>query len=46
SDKIILDSYGETVTLKRRRDDDADKDEEPSTGADRGTKRRKEGKEP
>nr|GEV95953.1 hypothetical protein [Tanacetum cinerariifolium] len=29
SDKIILDTYRETVTLKRRRDDDADKDEEP-----------------
>nr|GEY99481.1 hypothetical protein [Tanacetum cinerariifolium] len=36
----------ETVTLKRRRDDDADKDEEPSAGPDRGSKRRKEGKEP
>nr|GFB29917.1 hypothetical protein [Tanacetum cinerariifolium] len=46
SDKIILDTYGETVTLKRRRDDDADKDEEPSTGPDWGSKRRKEGKEP
>nr|GEX11718.1 hypothetical protein [Tanacetum cinerariifolium] len=34
SDKIILDTYGETITLKRRRDDDADKDEEPSTGPD------------
>nr|GEU31579.1 retrovirus-related Pol polyprotein from transposon TNT 1-94 [Tanacetum cinerariifolium] len=40
------DTYGETVTLKRRRDDDADKDEEPSAGPDRGSKRRKEGKEP
>nr|GEW60104.1 hypothetical protein [Tanacetum cinerariifolium] len=30
SDKIILDTYEDTVTLKRRRDDDADKDEEPS----------------
>nr|GEW95202.1 hypothetical protein [Tanacetum cinerariifolium] len=30
----------------RRRDDDADKDEEPSTGPDRGSKRRREGKEP
>nr|GFD12639.1 hypothetical protein [Tanacetum cinerariifolium] len=29
-----------------RRDDDADKDEEPSAGPDRGSKRRKEGKEP
>nr|GEW03970.1 retrovirus-related Pol polyprotein from transposon TNT 1-94 [Tanacetum cinerariifolium] len=46
SDKIILDTYGETVTLKRRRDDDADKDEEPSVGPDRGSKRRREGKEP
>nr|GEX47469.1 retrovirus-related Pol polyprotein from transposon TNT 1-94 [Tanacetum cinerariifolium] len=35
--KIILDTYGETVTLKRRRDDDADKDEEPSAGPDRGS---------
>nr|GEZ16147.1 hypothetical protein [Tanacetum cinerariifolium] len=46
SDKIILDTYGETVTLKRRRDDDADKDEEPSAGSDWGSKRRREGKEP
>nr|GEZ35987.1 hypothetical protein [Tanacetum cinerariifolium] len=46
SDKIILDTYGDTVTLKRRRDDDADKDEEPSVGPDRGSKRHKEGKEP
>nr|GEU84612.1 hypothetical protein [Tanacetum cinerariifolium] len=46
SDKIILDTYREIVTLKRRRDDDADKDEEPSTGPDWGSKRRREGKEP
>nr|GEV56591.1 hypothetical protein [Tanacetum cinerariifolium] len=46
SDKIILDTYGDTVTLKRRHDDDADKDEEPSSGSDRGSKRRREGKEP
>nr|GEV03610.1 putative reverse transcriptase, RNA-dependent DNA polymerase [Tanacetum cinerariifolium] len=39
SDKIILDTYGDTVTLKRRCDDDADKDEEPSAGSDRGSKR-------
>nr|GEU42752.1 hypothetical protein [Tanacetum cinerariifolium] len=45
SDKIILDTYEDTVTLKRRRDDDADKDEEPSAGSDRGSKRRREGKE-
>nr|GEU66193.1 hypothetical protein [Tanacetum cinerariifolium] len=37
SDKIILDTYEETVTLKRRRDDDANKDEEPSVGPDRST---------
>nr|GEX96398.1 hypothetical protein [Tanacetum cinerariifolium] len=30
-----LDTYGDTVTLKRRRDD-ADKDEEPSAGSDWG----------
>nr|GEV18741.1 hypothetical protein [Tanacetum cinerariifolium] len=46
SDKIILDTYKDTVTIKRRRDDDADKDEEPSAGTDRGSKRRREGKEP
>nr|GEZ52668.1 hypothetical protein [Tanacetum cinerariifolium] len=46
SDKIILDTYRESVTLKRRRDDDEDKDEEPSAGPDRGSKRRREGKEP
>nr|GEY65226.1 hypothetical protein [Tanacetum cinerariifolium] len=46
SDKIILDTYGETVTLKRRRDDDEHKDEEPSAGPYRGSKRRREGKEP
>nr|GEV83649.1 hypothetical protein [Tanacetum cinerariifolium] len=34
SDKIILDTYGDIVTLKRRRDDDANKDEEPFTGSD------------
>nr|GEU64835.1 retrovirus-related Pol polyprotein from transposon TNT 1-94 [Tanacetum cinerariifolium] len=48
--KILIekmeDTYGDTVTLKRRRDDDANKDEEPSTGLDRGSKRRREGKEP
>nr|GFB01434.1 hypothetical protein [Tanacetum cinerariifolium] len=44
-DKIILDTYEDTVMLKRHRDD-ADKDEEPSAGLDRGSKRRREGKEP
>nr|GEZ10362.1 hypothetical protein [Tanacetum cinerariifolium] len=46
ADKIILDTYGETVTLKRRRDDESDKDEGPSARSDRGSKRRREGKEP
>nr|GEU65322.1 hypothetical protein [Tanacetum cinerariifolium] len=45
SDNIILDTYGDTVTLKRRRDDDADKDEEPRAGSYLGSKRRREGKE-
>nr|GEX62071.1 hypothetical protein [Tanacetum cinerariifolium] len=35
--KIILDTYGDTVTLKRRRNDE-DKDEEPSAGSDRGSR--------
>nr|GEX42325.1 hypothetical protein [Tanacetum cinerariifolium] len=46
SDKIILDTYRDTVTLKRHRDDDADKDDEPSAGSDRGSKRRRERKDP
>nr|GEZ16477.1 hypothetical protein [Tanacetum cinerariifolium] len=46
SNKIILDTYGDTVTLKRRRDDDADKDKEPSAGPNQGSKRCREGKEP
>nr|GEZ86093.1 hypothetical protein [Tanacetum cinerariifolium] len=45
SNKIILDTYEDTVTLKRRRDDDANKYEEPSARSDRGSKRRREGKE-
>nr|GEV22731.1 hypothetical protein [Tanacetum cinerariifolium] len=43
--KIILDTYGDMVMLKRRSDDE-DKDEEPSVGSDRGSKRRRTGKEP
>nr|GEY36920.1 uncharacterized mitochondrial protein AtMg00810-like [Tanacetum cinerariifolium] len=46
SNKFILDTYGDTVTLKRRRDNDIDKDKEPSAGSDRGSKRRRKGKEP
>nr|GEX59059.1 hypothetical protein [Tanacetum cinerariifolium] len=42
---IILDTYGDAVTFKRRRDD-KDDDEEPSTGSNRGSKRRRAGKEP
>nr|GEX62770.1 uncharacterized mitochondrial protein AtMg00810-like [Tanacetum cinerariifolium] len=46
SDKINLDTYGETVTLKRRRDNDEEKDKEPSARPNRGSKRCREGKEP
>nr|GFB55794.1 hypothetical protein [Tanacetum cinerariifolium] len=42
---IILDTYGDIVTLKRHHDD-ANKDEKPSIGSDRGSKRRRKGKEP
>ncbi|GKC10819.1 hypothetical protein Tco_1007601, partial [Tanacetum coccineum] len=42
---LILDTYGDTVSFKRRRDDE-DKDEEPSAGSNRGSKRRRAGKEP
>nr|GEU51890.1 uncharacterized mitochondrial protein AtMg00810-like [Tanacetum cinerariifolium] len=33
--KLILDTYGDTITLKRRQDDE-DKDEEPSVRSNRG----------
>nr|GFB18813.1 hypothetical protein [Tanacetum cinerariifolium] len=43
ADKTILESYGESVILKRRRED---YDQEgPSAGSDRGSKRRREGGE-
>ncbi|GJV66417.1 hypothetical protein Tco_1477245 [Tanacetum coccineum] len=45
ADKILLDTYGDTVTLKRPRDG-ADDDQEPSAGTDRGSKRRRSRKEP
>ncbi|GJS13065.1 hypothetical protein Tco_0407537 [Tanacetum coccineum] len=45
TDKDILATYGDTVTFKRRRDDE-DEDDEPSAGSNRGSKRRKAGKEP
>ncbi|GKC98460.1 hypothetical protein Tco_1168735, partial [Tanacetum coccineum] len=44
SDKLILDTYGEIVSFKRRRDKE-DKDEEPSARSNRGSKRRRAGKE-
>nr|GEW08897.1 putative ribonuclease H-like domain-containing protein [Tanacetum cinerariifolium] len=44
-DKIILDTYGDSVMFKRRRDD-ADKVKEPSAGSNRGSKRKSEEKEP
>ncbi|GKA96334.1 hypothetical protein Tco_0818429 [Tanacetum coccineum] len=43
TDKDILETYGDTVTFKIRRDDE-DKDEEPSIGSNRGSKRRRAGK--
>nr|GEW12084.1 hypothetical protein [Tanacetum cinerariifolium] len=45
SDKDIISSYGNVVLLRRGRDD-KDKDEDPFAGSDRGTKRRKSGKDP
>ncbi|GJV83666.1 integrase, catalytic region, zinc finger, CCHC-type containing protein [Tanacetum coccineum] len=44
SDKLILDTYGDTVLFKSHRDDE-DKDKEPSAGSNRGSKRRRAGKE-
>nr|GFC61789.1 hypothetical protein [Tanacetum cinerariifolium] len=41
--KAILDTYGESTILKRRREDD--EQEGPSAGSDRGSKRQKEGGE-
>ncbi|GJZ97419.1 hypothetical protein Tco_0669872, partial [Tanacetum coccineum] len=40
ADKILLDTYGDTVTIKRPRDG-ADDDQEPSAGTDQGSKRRR-----
>nr|GEW25292.1 hypothetical protein [Tanacetum cinerariifolium] len=44
ADKAILDTYGKSTILKRRREDDDQ--EGPSAGSDRGSKRQKEGEEP
>ncbi|GJX06727.1 hypothetical protein Tco_0194659 [Tanacetum coccineum] len=43
--KLIFDTYGDTVSFKRRRDDE-DKDKEPSARSNQGSKRRRAGKEP
>ncbi|GJT98692.1 hypothetical protein Tco_1094210 [Tanacetum coccineum] len=45
TDKDILETYRDTVTFKRYRDDE-DEVEEPSAGSNRGSKRRRVGKEP
>ncbi|GJZ11840.1 hypothetical protein Tco_0546599 [Tanacetum coccineum] len=45
TDKDILETYGDTITFKRRRDDE-DEDEEPSVGSNQGSKRRRAVKEP
>ncbi|GJT70079.1 hypothetical protein Tco_1029365 [Tanacetum coccineum] len=45
TDKDILVTYGDTVTFKRHQDDE-DEDKEPSSGSNRGSKRRRAGKEP
>nr|GEY97367.1 hypothetical protein [Tanacetum cinerariifolium] len=45
TEKVIHDTYGDTVTFKRRHDDD-DNDEEPFTRSNRGSKRRRARKEP
>ncbi|GKC34420.1 hypothetical protein Tco_1046804, partial [Tanacetum coccineum] len=45
AEKILLDTYGDMVTIKRPQDG-ADDDQEPSAGTDRGSKRRRSGKEP
>ncbi|GKC79945.1 hypothetical protein Tco_1130719 [Tanacetum coccineum] len=44
TDKDLFETYGEVFTLKRSRDE-KDKDQGPSAGSDRGTKRRKSSKE-
>ncbi|GJX54486.1 hypothetical protein Tco_0282855 [Tanacetum coccineum] len=45
TDKDILATYGDIVTIKRRQDDE-DEDDEPSAGSNRGSKRTKTRKEP
>ncbi|GJX09719.1 hypothetical protein Tco_0199578 [Tanacetum coccineum] len=45
SDKLVLDTYGDTISFKRCQDDE-DKYKEPSAGSNQGSKRRRAGKEP
>ncbi|GJW74360.1 hypothetical protein Tco_0133730, partial [Tanacetum coccineum] len=45
TNKDILEIYGHTITFKRRQNDE-DEDEEPSARSNRGSKRRRAGKEP
>ncbi|GJR39372.1 hypothetical protein Tco_1215056 [Tanacetum coccineum] len=45
TEKDILETYGDIVTFKRHRDDE-DEDEEPSARSNRGSMRRRAGKEP
>ncbi|GJU41995.1 hypothetical protein Tco_1194952 [Tanacetum coccineum] len=45
ADKALLDTYGDTVTIKRCRYN-ANDDQEPSAGIDQGSKRRRAGNEP
>ncbi|GKE53782.1 hypothetical protein Tco_1488938, partial [Tanacetum coccineum] len=45
TDNALLETYGDTITIKRRRDN-ADDDQEPSARTDRGSKRKRAGKEP
>ncbi|GJU77823.1 hypothetical protein Tco_1274893 [Tanacetum coccineum] len=45
SDKLRLDTYEDTISFKRRRDDE-DKDKEPFAGSNWGSKRRRARKEP
>nr|GEU37715.1 hypothetical protein [Tanacetum cinerariifolium] len=45
TDKVILNTYGDTLMIKRHRDDEDD-DKEPSNRSNQGSKRRKAGKEP
>ncbi|GJZ90944.1 hypothetical protein Tco_0662871 [Tanacetum coccineum] len=44
TNKDLFETYGEAFTLKRSRDE-KDKDQDPSVGSDRGTKRRKSSKD-